>query len=174
MYRYISRESCSQFDSLPLTSLTIPVLLDGEDVALVRASLVDSKGDLATNSDLNITFTVNANGPGTVWATHSGDPANISPSLAAWTPAYHGLARAFVRTTADYASPPALRRLMRAIDAEGTTHVADPDDRSDVAPTTLTVTATAPGLAPATLEIPLSTDAAKDSPFAAARASVRF
>jgi hypothetical protein len=23
MYRYISRESCSQFDSLPLTSLTI-------------------------------------------------------------------------------------------------------------------------------------------------------
>jgi hypothetical protein len=180
------------------------VLLDGEDVALVRASLVDSKGDLATNSDLNITFTVNANGPGTVWATHSGDPANISPSLAAWTPAYHGefsfiyryilrescsqfdslpltsltispgLARAFVRTTADYASPPALRRLMRAIDAEGTTHVADPDDRSDVAPTTLTVTATAPGLAPATLEIPLSTDAAKDSPFAAARASVRF
>jgi hypothetical protein len=25
MYRYISRESCSQFDSLPLTSLTIPL-----------------------------------------------------------------------------------------------------------------------------------------------------
>ena len=25
MYRYIFRESCSQFDSLPLTSLTIPL-----------------------------------------------------------------------------------------------------------------------------------------------------
>ena len=37
MYRYISRESCLQFDSLPLTSLTIPpsarssILLEATD-----------------------------------------------------------------------------------------------------------------------------------------------
>ena len=31
MYRYISRESCSQFDSLPLTSLTIPHPRTGSD-----------------------------------------------------------------------------------------------------------------------------------------------
>ena len=38
MYRYISRESCSQFDSLPLTSLTIPpVALVTQTIATLRA-----------------------------------------------------------------------------------------------------------------------------------------
>ena len=29
-------------------------------------------------------------GPGTIWATHNGDPANTSPSLSPFTPAYYG------------------------------------------------------------------------------------
>ena len=151
------------------------VLLDGEDIALVRASLVDAKGDLATNSAANITFSVSV-GPGTIWASHNGDPANTSPSLGPWTMAYHGLARAFVRTTADHASSARDRRLMRAIDAEGgqTTYVANPDDPNEVAPMSMTVKASSPGLADVTIEIPLSTDAAKDSPVAVARASVRY
>jgi beta-galactosidase len=159
------------------------VLLDGEDVALVRASLLDSKGDLATNAMSNITFSVVPSydatataTAGVIWATHNGDPANTSPSLAPYTPAYHGLARAFVRTTVDHASSPRQRRLMRLIDAEGgtTTRVADPDDPNDIAPKFLTVKASSPGLDDATIQIPLSTDPSVDSPVAAARASVAF
>jgi hypothetical protein len=40
MYRYISRESCSQFDSLPLTSLTLPITR-GLEPKGVKAALVE-------------------------------------------------------------------------------------------------------------------------------------
>ena len=36
MYRYMLRESCSQFDSLPLTSLTIPLSKERGRVSDVR------------------------------------------------------------------------------------------------------------------------------------------
>ena len=75
------------------------LLLDCQDTAMVRASLIDSNGHLLADSNqLNVSFAV-LDGPGRVKATHNGDPANTSPSLAAWTPSYYGLARAFVQTT---------------------------------------------------------------------------
>lgn len=55
------------------------VVADGEDVAMIRASLVDVNGLLVPTASNNVTFTVKS-GPGRVWATHSGSPANLSPS----------------------------------------------------------------------------------------------
>ena len=65
------------------------LVADGEDTALVRASLVDSRGVVVPGASNNVTFAV-VSGAGRIWATHSGDPANLSPSHAPWTPAYGG------------------------------------------------------------------------------------
>jgi hypothetical protein len=45
------------------------------------------------NASSNITFHV-VSGPGRIWTTHNGDPANDHPRDVSWVPAYHGLARA--------------------------------------------------------------------------------
>ena len=45
------------------------------------------------NASSNITFSV-VSGPGRIWTTHNGDPANDHPRDVSWVPAYHGLARA--------------------------------------------------------------------------------
>ena len=47
MYRYILRELCSQFDSLPLTSLTIPV------ATLYRVGVDASRAFVAGSTALN-------------------------------------------------------------------------------------------------------------------------
>ena len=52
------------------------LVADGEDTAMVRATLVDSQGLLVPGSNNNITFTV-LSGPGRIWSTHNGDPANV-------------------------------------------------------------------------------------------------
>ena len=68
------------------------LLLDGQDAALVRASVLDSAGrvmHLATN---NITFQV-ISGPGIVQGTGNGDPHCHEPNNAPWHSAYHGLVR---------------------------------------------------------------------------------
>mmetsp|Transcript_21954 Transcript_21954/g.65715 ORF Transcript_21954/g.65715 Transcript_21954/m.65715 type:complete len:298 (+) Transcript_21954:1830-2723(+) len=62
------------------------VVADGEDTAMLRATIVDAKGKTVPGASQNVTFKV-VSGPGTVWATHNGDPANDSPSSAPWTPA---------------------------------------------------------------------------------------
>lgn len=49
------------------------VYLDGADVALVRATVVDASGARVTNSTLNITFSVTS-GPGIVVGVGNGDP----------------------------------------------------------------------------------------------------
>jgi hypothetical protein len=104
------------------------LVADGEDSAMVRATLVDDKGLAVPYSNNNVTFVVQS-GPGKVWTTHNGDPANTHSNDDAWTLAYHGLARAIIRTTADHATPAEHRRLMRAIDLDGgvSTRVVDPD-----------------------------------------------
>jgi hypothetical protein len=68
------------------------LLLDGQDAALVRASVLDSAGrvmHLATNI---ITFQV-ISGPGIVQGTGNGDPHCHEPNNAPWHSAYHGLVR---------------------------------------------------------------------------------
>ena len=80
------------------------LVLDGEDVAMIRADIVDKNGVVVNGANNNITFTI-VSGAGKIWGTHNGDPANLSPNHASWTLAYHGLARAVVRTTKDSSSP---------------------------------------------------------------------
>jgi hypothetical protein len=104
------------------------VVADGEDVAMLRATLVDAAGRAVPFSANNVTFEV-LSGPGAIWTTHNGDPANTHRNDDVWTLAYHGLARAIVRTTADHASAAAHRRLVRSIDVDGGANirVVDPD-----------------------------------------------
>ena len=49
--------------------------VDGEDVAMVRATLFDSAGNFAYNSTDNVTFTV-VSGPGKIWVILHGPDAH--------------------------------------------------------------------------------------------------
>lgn len=148
------------------------LFLDGSDVALVRATVLDSVGAVVMDSTINVTFSVTG-GPGVVLGCGNGDPANRDPNGAPWKPAYHGLVRAIVRATLDATTPDALRALRAIIDvdagkgpkASGIMPVGG------TPPQSITVTATSPGLPTATLTIPLSIDP-KDSPLGAASSSL--
>ena len=93
------------------------LVADGEDTAMLRATLVDATGALVPGAMNNISFTV-VSGPGKVWSTHNGDPANVKSNDEPWNLAYHGLARVYIRTTADHATAAAHRRRLRQIDLE--------------------------------------------------------
>ena len=144
------------------------MVADGEDVAMVRAELVDASGNIAAEDMRPVTFAV-ASGEGRVWATHSGNPVGLEPPHSPTRKAYHGLARAIVRSTADRATSPRHRALLRAIDCDhgrGGTFIAVPEmatnssgsHASDAALDPIVVTASAPGLTPVRIEIPVTTD----------------
>ena len=127
---------------------------------MIRATLVDSQGLMVPDADDNITFSIES-GPGRVWTTHNGDPANLSPNTAAWNQAYHGLARAIIRTTADHATPPSHRRLLRYIDVDGGANVriADPDVVEDKPLAAIIVKAAVDGTSmSATVSVPVTAD----------------
>lgn len=102
--------------------------------------------------------------------THNGDPANTSPNTAAWNLAYHGLARAIVRTTEVHAGPEWHRRRLLEIDADSgsSIRVIDPAAAAAGGPADIVVHATAEGFAPATVTIPVSSSV-DDLPIAVAR-----
>ena len=157
----------------PSSGTGTAVFVDGADVALLRASIVDAAGNLVRNSTLNMSFAVTA-GPGFISGVGNGDPACKEPHTAAWRSAYHGLARAIVKVTVDASGSDADRALRAAVNVEAglaprcSTFLQGP---ASGAPTSITVTATAPGLPPATFVIPLSTDPA-DEVLAVAAANV--
>lgn len=155
----------------PATGTGSAVVADGEDVAMVRAELLDAQGRLAVDAMNTIEFKV-VSGDGILWATHSGNPASMEPPHGGNRTAYHGLARAIIRSSSDHASSPAHRRLMRQIDLDHgrRTTIADPDSvlRGPLDP--IVVTATAKGMADATLSIPLTTDRSQLPLAVAARA----
>jgi hypothetical protein len=149
------------------------LLSDGEDVALVRATVLDAEGNVVEDASLNVSFAVSS-GPGLVVGCGSGDPANQEPNQVPWRTSYHGLVRAVLRSSLDAASPPAVRALRLLMEAQAgagprSSHILQP---GQAPPTSLTVTASAPGLPAAQLTIPLSVDAAVDAPLAVAAASV--
>ena len=148
------------------------LFLDGVDVALVRATIVDARGNVVGNATHNVTFSIAA-GPGLVVGVGNGDPASLDPNQVAWRPAYHGLARAVVRVTLDAASPDAVRarRLAMEVDAGKGPRSSGVMPIGGTPPRVVTVAAAAPGLAPVLLDIPLSVDPS-DAPLAVAAASV--
>ena len=93
------------------------VVLDGEDVAMLRAEILDYTGSVVNGASNNVTFTV-VSGPGKIWGTHNGNPANLKPYHATWTKAYQGLARAIVRTTVDASSGVLVRKRLAEITPE--------------------------------------------------------
>ena len=141
------------------------LLLDGHDAALLRAELVDAGGNfVGSNLSINVSFAVTS-GPGRVIASHNGDPSCHTPNLVAWHHTFYGLARGIVQVTHDASSPAAHRERLRQIDLEGgrrTTIVPPGDESSAVAAvaSAITVTASGPGLAPASVSIPVSAEAA--------------
>lgn len=133
------------------------LVADGEDVAMVRATLLDSAGNFANNATDNVTFTCKS-GPCKIWATHNGNPADDSPRNVGWVNGYHGLARAFVRVSMDAATPHWHRSRMLEIDVE-----SGRDGSATIAgaltpmASDIVLSASAPGLTPAQLTIPIST-----------------
>lgn len=147
------------------------VVADGEDVAMLRVMIVDSTGLMVPGSTNNISFSV-VSGPGEVYTTHNGDPANVKSNDAPWNLAYHGLARVYIRTTADHATPAAHRRRLLQIDQDSTVYVHDPDAvTADDGPADIVVAASSPGLATVHVTIPVTADLSQLPVAVAARAA---
>ena len=94
------------------------LVLDGQDVGMVRATIVDSQGRVVPFASNNITFSI-TNGPGRILGVGNGDPTNHEPNQAPWRSAFHGLARGLVQVTTDAASSLVHRRAMSEIDTDG-------------------------------------------------------
>ena len=147
--------------------------LDGEDVALVRASVVDGNGVVCGNAALPLLFSV-TEGPGIVWGTGNGDPSNQQDMSSPATTAYHGLARAVVRAAMVAAGSDAERAQLAYVnvDAGAGVNCARILSAGQPPPTHITVTVSSPGLqGSASIVIPLSVDP-KDSVLAVASGSV--
>ena len=128
----------------------------------MRATIVGAAGVTVGDAATTVTFAVTA-GPGAIWGVGNGDPANQEPSHAPWRTSYHGLARCIVKAALVAAGTPEERALLAAVNVDagmgpGAAAVFPGDAAS--APTSITLTASAPGLPTATLSIPLSTDPA--------------
>lgn len=74
------------------------LFLDGQDTALLRATVVDAEGNTCEDATTRVAFAVTS-GPGVVIGTGNGDPANQDPNHAPARVAYHGLVRGLVRVT---------------------------------------------------------------------------
>lgn len=148
------------------------LFLDGQDVALVRASVVDDQGELvvvaAAASSLpqppNITFQI-LSGPGRIQGTANGDPSSYQPRDVAHQTAYHGLARAVVRVTSRAGLEEWTQRWLDLVDPSDGVDMDLKDDSTYKGMATATddilMQATAPGFAPSNvLTIPTSIDPA--------------
>jgi len=72
------------------------LLADGQDVAMVRVALVDSKGAVVPTAGNLINFSVT--GPGKLIGVGSGDPSNHQSDKASFRNAWKGLIRAIVQS----------------------------------------------------------------------------
>jgi hypothetical protein len=147
------------------------LFLDGTDVALVRATVVDADGNWCADAAPVVAFAV-SEGPARITGTHNGDPALQAPASAAVVPAYGGLARAVARVTLAAAGAAADRALLAAVNVDAGRGNSSAVYAGDAPPPrAFTVTATAAGLAPGAVTVALSVDPA-DSVLAVAAASV--
>lgn len=67
----------------PITGTGDALLLDAQDAALVRASIVDESGQVVHMANHNVTFTI-VSGPGKIQGTGSGNPKSYEPNDAPW------------------------------------------------------------------------------------------
>ncbi len=155
------------------TGTGVAVLLDGADVALVRATVVDAAGVVCGDATALVTFAVTS-GPARITGTHNGDPALQAPSGATAVPAYGGLARAVARVTLVATGSAEDRALLAAVNVDaGRGNSSAVSVGAAPPPTAFVVTATAAGLAAGSVTVALSVDAA-DAVLAVAAASVVY
>lgn len=131
------------------------LLLDGHDVAMLRATIVDASGTSVT-STANVSFSIKG-GPGRVIATHNGDQACHEPNDATWHSAYVGLVRCFVQVTEHRVGSIDARRQLASIDRE-VAHTTVPTADFPKVAESITVVASSPGLTSAEIEIPVSAE----------------
>jgi len=143
------------------------LLLDGQDAALLRASVVDNTGNVIHLASHNVSFRI-VSGPGFVQGTGNGDPHCHEPNNAPWHSAYHGLVRAVVRVTSTAARTPYERDLLAEIDMHGPMAAAVKQQQQQQDTSDIVVEASSPGLKSVQFTIPTSTDADTDGVFAVA------
>jgi hypothetical protein len=156
----------------PLTGTGSALLLDGRDVALVRASLLDASGALISVSaaNTNITFRI-LSGPGRLIGIGNGDRDSHQQQQGDTSLTYGGLARAIVQASVDCTS--AGRHYAIAIDSDGgnaRTTVVPENQPCPVGP--IVLQAIAEGLPSSTISIPVSGNVDVDSVLAVAAANV--
>jgi len=151
-----------------LTGTGSTLVLDGQDAALLRGSVLDDAGHIVHLASNNISFRV-VSGPGIVQGTHNGDPHCHEPNNAAWHSAYHGLVRAVIRVTSTVARSVSERNLLAQIDVHGPMAGSNHNFLKDQGP--IVVEASSPGFSPVSISIPTSTNLVKDGVFAVAEAA---
>jgi len=152
----------------PSTGTGSALVADGQDVAMVRAELLDAQGSPISpqhaSAAANVTFSV-VSGGGRLLGTHNGSPDAFPDVLNATVAAHYGLARAYVQSTEVRAFSAAVRRTLAAIHVEagrgGTAAILDGGEGAGMAtPPPIVVQAEVAGLPTARLNIPLTTDLA--------------
>ena len=156
----------------PLTGTGSALVANGQDVAMLRASLVDTHGRPISAQDpkasTNITFKV-LSGAGRLLGLHNGSPFDVPDGLGSSFPAHHGLVRAFIVSSENRAGSLRARQLSRYVNLEAgkgkieggrSSAIVDEDGTSSLggslAP--IVVQASAEGLPPTTISIPLTVD----------------
>jgi len=134
----------------PHTGTGSALFLDGQDAALIRASIVDATGQVVhmANSQ-NVSFAI-VSGPGEIQGTGSGNPKSYEANNAPWHIAYHGLVRAVVRVTSGAGLSEYEKATLQAIDGPSGLALDSAED--------IVLEASSPGLDTARLIIPTSTD----------------
>jgi hypothetical protein len=154
-----------------LTGTGSALLLDGQDVGLLRATITDKDGNTAAMATNMVTFAV-ISGPGRVLGVGNGDPTNHELNQVSHRSAYHGLVRGVIQVTHDAASSVWHREAMRQMDLDGgrRTTVAAGNDSSASSP--IVLEASSPGLTSSRVTIQVSTDEQQDGVLAVAARSV--
>jgi hypothetical protein len=169
--RWTTREAASLMISVdvpsPISGTGAKLLLDGQDTALVRASVLDAAGRVVHDGNNSVTFKV-VSGPGRLVGTHNGFVGSHGRNDNATMRAYHGLVRAVVMVTSVAGRTLAERNLIEAIDLDAV-HIKGHD--GIVADEAIVLEASAIGLPPAHISIPVSANLEADGVLAIAAAA---
>lgn len=168
----------------PHTGTGNSLFLDGQDAALVRATVLDASGRNTLHfSSHNVTFRI-VSGPGMIQGTANGDPKSYRSHTSTSHTAYHGLVRAVVRVTSAAGLSANEKQLLTSMEVDdnggggGGDGGSDGDDYRSCASTRTTLSydderdvvieAASPGFAPVRLYIPTSTSREEASVLAVA------
>jgi hypothetical protein len=139
--------------------------LDGEDIALIRVSTVDSFGNFISIVPINVTFSI-LSGPGRVAGISSGNPASHEEPNGQVVETFGGLARVLIQVSVDCTSSHRDRMISIDIDGGQRTKVLAPGVTCPTDPIIVLVS-TLDGSINTTVTIPVSGDP-NDAPLASA------